>query len=151
MTHSVEKHLEVSPAIYDVEIRRFVPGYDAMLEEVVGALAEHLPNEAASVLDLGAGTGALSAMIAARFPKVRLTLLDADLEMLARAEARLAAERARIELRRGSFSCKHVRVRHRRGARDDQRSRLLGARRSLALRTEHGHRGQKRTLASHVV
>jgi tRNA (cmo5U34)-methyltransferase len=56
------------------------------------------------VLDLGAGTGALSARIAARFPAVRLTLLDADPAMLEQAAARLPAERARVELRQGSFS-----------------------------------------------
>ncbi len=101
--HSVEKHLETSPEGYDADIRRFVPGYDAMLEEVVGALAEHLP-PAARVIDLGAGTGALSARIAASFPQVRLVLLDADPAMLAQAELRLSAERARIVLQEGSFA-----------------------------------------------
>jgi len=64
MSHSVEQHLAVTAAAYDVEIRRFVPGYDAMLDELVEALRDLLPDgEAASaprpphVLDLGAGTG----------------------------------------------------------------------------------------------
>lgn len=104
MSHSVEKHLAVAPTIYDVEIRRFVPGYDEMLGELEAALAEHLPSPAAHVLDLGAGTGALSARLATRFPHLRLTLVDVDPEMLAQASLRLEPQRARVELRRGSFA-----------------------------------------------
>jgi tRNA (cmo5U34)-methyltransferase len=103
VSHSVERHLEVSPEIYDAEIRRFVPGYEAMLEEVVGALAEHV-SPTARVVDLGAGTGALAAFVAARFPEARLVLLDADAAMLERARERLAGDRHRIELRCGSFA-----------------------------------------------
>lgn len=104
MSHSVQKHLAVTPAVYDEEIRRFVPGYDAMLDEVVGALEEHLPRRAGRVLDLGAGTGALTARIAARLPELFFTLLDADAAMLALAAQRLAPIRARLEFREGSFS-----------------------------------------------
>ncbi len=104
MSHSVQKHLAVTPEVYDEEIRRFVPGYDAMLDEVVGALEEHLPRRAGRVLDLGAGTGALTARIAARLPGLGFTLLDADAAMLALAAERLAPIRARLEFREGSFS-----------------------------------------------
>src|SRR5438309_1270468 len=92
MSHSVEKHLAVSPSSYDEEIRRLVPDYDEMLEEAVGAVLEHLPAGRGRVLDLGAGTGALSARIAARLPEVRLTLIDADAAMLAQAGVRLGAD-----------------------------------------------------------
>jgi tRNA (cmo5U34)-methyltransferase len=104
MTHSVEKHLAVNPAEYDVEIRRFVPGYEAMMDEVVAALREHLPAGPVRVIDLGAGTGALSERILAAFPDVRMMLLDADAEMLAKAESRLDAHRERVDLMNGSFS-----------------------------------------------
>src|SRR5260370_13957521 len=104
MSHSVQKHLAVTPEVYDEEIRRFVPGYDAMLDEVVGALEEHLPRRAGRVLDLGAGTGALTARIAARLPGLGFTLLDADAAMLALAAERLAPIPARLEFREGSFS-----------------------------------------------
>ncbi len=80
MSHSVERHLGVASGDYDAEIRRFVPGYEAMLDEVVGALAEHLPAGSPLMLDLGAGTGALSARIATRFPATRLILLAAHPE-----------------------------------------------------------------------
>jgi tRNA (cmo5U34)-methyltransferase len=106
MSHSVERHLEVSPAAYDVQIRRFIPGYEAMLDEVVGALAEHLPDGGARgrVVDLGAGTGALAARIAAAFPGLDLAVLDVDPDMLAQAEARFAALDRRVTRHRGSFA-----------------------------------------------
>jgi tRNA (cmo5U34)-methyltransferase len=104
MTHSVESHLSVRPDEYDAAIRRFVPGYEAMIEALVEALARLLAGRPApTVLDLGAGTGALSARVLERLPAARLILLDADAAMLARAERRLEAHRARIELRHGSF------------------------------------------------
>jgi tRNA (cmo5U34)-methyltransferase len=102
-THSVERHLEVTPTEYDVEIRRFVPGYDTMLQEVIGALKEHLPMGPSRVIDLGAGTGALTERILAELPDVRVMLLDADAEMLARAESRLDGKRDRVQLMHGSF------------------------------------------------
>jgi tRNA (cmo5U34)-methyltransferase len=101
-SHRVEQHLAVAPDAYDVEIRRLVPGYEAMHDEVLGALAEHLPPGARRVLDLGAGTGALSERIARARPDLELVLLDADPGMLAQAERRLHG--ARVELRHGSFT-----------------------------------------------
>lgn len=91
MAHSVEQHLATAPAVYDLDIRRFVPGYDAMLHEAIGALEELVETPAARVLDLGAGTGALADMIAKRFPMFALTLLDEDASMLERARQRLGS------------------------------------------------------------
>lgn len=104
MSHSVSQHLVVSAAEYDVEIRRFIPRYEVMLEEALGALEEQLPLGASTVLDLGAGTGALSGRIAERFEDLQLILLDADPKMLEVASVRLARHASRIELREGSFT-----------------------------------------------
>src|ERR1044072_63386 len=60
MTHSVKRHLDVDSRAYDVEIRRFIPHYDDMLATGVELLARLAPPDA-HVLDLGGGTGALSA------------------------------------------------------------------------------------------
>jgi tRNA (cmo5U34)-methyltransferase len=104
MAHSVEKHLAVAPDVYDVEIRRFIPGYDEMLDEAVAAVAEQAELGDPRVIDLGTGTGALAARIAAALPLARLILLDADQAMLEKAAIRLHADRDRLELRHGLFS-----------------------------------------------
>jgi tRNA (cmo5U34)-methyltransferase len=103
MGHSVQQHLAVRPGAYDGEIRRFVPGYDTMLDEAAEAVAELAPPDA-RVLDLGAGTGAFTERVAARCPRARFVLLDADASMLARAEERLLGLRDRLEVRAGTFA-----------------------------------------------
>ena len=92
--HSVERHLSVDPASYDLEIRRFVPRYDEMLEALCGWLERLVPADA-EILDLGSGTGALAARIAERLPSARLTLLDVDASMLEVARGR-GLEQARF-------------------------------------------------------
>jgi tRNA (cmo5U34)-methyltransferase len=56
------------------------------------------------VVDLGAGTGALSAAILDAMPDVRVQLVDVDPEMLDVAAARCAAHSDRCELRHARFS-----------------------------------------------
>lgn len=66
--------------------RRLVPGYDAFYGAVIDTLGL-LDGELTRVLDLGAGTGLLSAMVADAFPSARVELLDGSAAML--DEARL--------------------------------------------------------------
>ena len=42
MAHSVESHLRLDIAQYDELIRRFIPGYDEMLNELTNYLAFYL-------------------------------------------------------------------------------------------------------------
>jgi tRNA (cmo5U34)-methyltransferase len=77
-------------AEYDSLIRRAVPRYDEMTERLV----DYLPPRAASVLELGCGTGNLTLKLAARYPDARLTLVDAAPEMLSVAKARLGSRPA---------------------------------------------------------
>jgi len=102
MPHSVKRHLEVDADVYDAEIRRFIPHYDDMLATGVDLLASLAPR-AAHVLDLGGGTGTLSAAVLSRLPEVRVTLLDVDRAMLDEARRRLAPFGERVQLREGSF------------------------------------------------
>ncbi len=77
---------------YDRTRRQLVPCFD----DVYRTLIERLPFEAADaprVLDLGAGTGLVSAFVLAALPKAHVTLVDVAGEMLARARERLAAAR----------------------------------------------------------
>ncbi|MDY7231132.1 class I SAM-dependent methyltransferase [Hyalangium rubrum] len=102
MSHSVQAHLDVAPAAYDVAIRKFIPHYEEMLSRAVETLAG-LVSPKAHILDLGAGTGAFSQEVAARMPEASLTLLDADPAMLEQARGRLASLGGRAKFLRGSF------------------------------------------------
>ena len=99
-THSVRRHLRVETAAYDAVIRRFIPGYEAMIEVVAGALAASGPDE---VIDLGAGTGALSEAILAHGGAQTVELIDVDAEMLEQARRRLERFGARVRVREMSF------------------------------------------------
>ncbi len=82
MVHSVRRHLRVAIQEYDASIRRFIPGYEDMIREAASAVADVSP---ALVLDLGAGTGALSEALLSS-PEVGVVeLVDVDVEMLRQA------------------------------------------------------------------
>ncbi|HEY7453032.1 MAG TPA: class I SAM-dependent methyltransferase [Thermoleophilaceae bacterium] len=87
---------------YDVEIRRFIPHYDDMLATGVELLAALAPADA-HVVDLGAGTGALSAAVLGGLPGARVTLLDVDTTMLDEARRRLEPFNGRAGFREASF------------------------------------------------
>jgi tRNA (cmo5U34)-methyltransferase len=98
MTHSVRRHLRVDIDAYDTTIRRFIPGYETMLRVAADAVAGTRPGH---VVDLGAGTGALSEALLERDEVGMVELLDVDTEMLDQARARLArfGDRVRFTLR----------------------------------------------------
>ncbi|MEH0973166.1 class I SAM-dependent methyltransferase [Micromonospora sp. CPCC 205546] len=81
---------------YDEARRRLVPCFDAFYGTAVEVAAPPLRAALAAgrtpeVLDLGAGTGLLSLLLAAAVPGVRLTLVDAAPAMLAVAAEHLRA------------------------------------------------------------
>src|SRR6185436_765687 len=88
--HRVASHLGVDSAEYDVQIRRWIPYYEEMLATVVELLAPVVARGEATIIDLGAGTGALTAAVLAAYPTVRAILVDIDPNMLAAARVRLA-------------------------------------------------------------
>ncbi|HEX6389053.1 MAG TPA: methyltransferase, partial [Solirubrobacteraceae bacterium] len=92
----------VDAAGYDVQIHRFIPHYDEMIATGVELLAA-LVAPTAHVLDLGGGTGALSAAVLAGLPETRVTVLDVDADMLAEARERLAPFGERVGFQEGSF------------------------------------------------
>ena len=95
MSHSVERHLGVASRSYDETIRKFIPGYEVMTTTAVQAIAATAPS---LVLDLGAGTGALSERLLATTDRTVVELWDVDPAMLAVAQERLAryGDRARF-------------------------------------------------------
>ena len=79
--HRVAGHLGVVADEYDQAIRTFIPHYERMLGTIVAWLDGHVP-PGGLVVDLGAGTGALSAAILDALPDVRVLLVDVDPDML---------------------------------------------------------------------
>lgn len=77
---------------YDRARGRLVPNLDAFYGAAIDAVPFGEEDEI-RVLDLGAGTGLLSALLAERFPKATLTLADISVEMLRVARTRFGAGR----------------------------------------------------------
>ncbi len=99
-SHSVRRHLRIAVDEYDAAIRRFIPGYEEMLAEVADALRPVAPG---LIIDLGAGTGALSEAILDSVGGAVLELIDVDPEMLNQARTRLARFGDRARFTEGSF------------------------------------------------
>ena len=92
---------------YDEARRRLVPGIDGLYRSVL----ESIPcgvDEPIKILDLGAGTGLLSAVVADWFPRARITLVDLSVEMLRVARRRFAHEPDRFEFRVMDFARKDL-------------------------------------------
>jgi tRNA (cmo5U34)-methyltransferase len=126
--HRVAGHLGVAAAEYDRTIRTFIPSYDRMLATVVHWLDGHVPR-GGLVVDLGAGTGALSAAILDALPDVRVQLIDVDPTMLDVAATRCSAHVGRFELRHARF--------------EDQLPRCQAVVASLALHHVATHAGKR--------
>jgi tRNA (cmo5U34)-methyltransferase len=83
---------------YDQSRRLLVPCFD----ELYGPALQLLPpdhDRPLRVLDLGAGTGLLSAFIAETYPQAHVTLIDLAADMLAKAAERLRPHADRIDIR----------------------------------------------------
>jgi tRNA (cmo5U34)-methyltransferase len=81
--------------IYDQTRRQYIPCFDDFYDTVLDLIP--YPRDAAiEILDLGAGTGLLAALVAAAFPNAQITLLDISSEMLVKARERFAAQPRRV-------------------------------------------------------
>jgi tRNA (cmo5U34)-methyltransferase len=95
---TVEALFDTAAEDYDRARRQLVPPFDAFYGTVVDSIP-HEREDAIRVLDLGAGTGLLSAFVAQAFPRARMTLVDASPDMLGVARRRFADELERFEMR----------------------------------------------------
>ena len=76
---------------YDLNRRQLIPGFD----DFYGTAIEIIPystDAETEILDLGAGTGLLSAMVAQAYPQATFTLVDIAGKMLEQAKQRFATE-----------------------------------------------------------
>ena len=83
---------------YDRARRQLVPDFDNFYGSVFGLLTFE-KDQPLRVLDLGAGTGLLSELVAERFTEVRITLADISDEMLEVARRRFPPDSARLDFR----------------------------------------------------
>jgi tRNA (cmo5U34)-methyltransferase len=82
-----------SSATYDAARVKLIPPYERFYSTAV-ALLPFNPDSEIRILDLGAGTGLLSAFIREKFPNAHLHLVDLSDAMLERARQRLGANRS---------------------------------------------------------
>jgi len=88
MNISTKHVFDATAANYDADRARLIPGFESFYRWAV----DLLPANADHILDLGAGTGLLSAFIRARFPDAYLHLIDVSEPMLTQARARLGKD-----------------------------------------------------------
>lgn len=84
-TTGVATHLGIDLAEYDARICTFIPHYEEMLD----VAASMIDPRSRVIVDMGIGTGALSARCLKRAPQARILGIDADAEVLQAAKRRL--------------------------------------------------------------
>lgn len=82
---------------YDRTRRQLLPCFDDLYGTALRLLPTDL-DQPLRILDIGAGTGLFSALIAARYPHAELTLVDLAADMLAKAAERLQPYAERIAI-----------------------------------------------------
>jgi len=92
----VATHLGIRLTDYDSRIRTFIPHYDDMLDVAAAAI----PPRARTIVDLGIGTGALSARCLKTACRARTVGIDVDPKILTLAQRRLGD---RVTVTAGSF------------------------------------------------
>ncbi|MEZ5102707.1 MAG: class I SAM-dependent methyltransferase [Thermoleophilia bacterium] len=96
--HDVASLFDRFAGRYDASRRRLVPHADLLYETAVEVATLRLPDgRAPRILDLGAGTGLLTAVLAGARPDATFVLLDASAGMLERAPALLGDAWSRCE------------------------------------------------------
>jgi tRNA (cmo5U34)-methyltransferase len=86
MSTVTQEVFDITAATYDADRARLIPCYDAFYRRAT----DLIPAGAKRILDLGAGTGLLSAFVRQWYPEAQIHLLDVSAPMLDRARARLA-------------------------------------------------------------
>ena len=85
---STEHAFSSTAALYDLNRTRLIPGFEGLYRWAV----DLVPANATQILDLGAGTGLLTALVKVRFPDVSFHLIDLSAAMLDKAKKRFAGD-----------------------------------------------------------
>jgi tRNA (cmo5U34)-methyltransferase len=86
MSTATQEIFDITAATYDADRAKLIPCYDAFYRRTT----DLIPAGAKNILDLGAGTGLLSAFVRQWYPEAHIHLLDVSAPMLDRARIRLA-------------------------------------------------------------
>jgi len=103
VAQAVRKAFAAGADNYDRARRKLVPCFDDFYRAAIDLIPFQL-DDRFEVLDLGAGTGIVSEMIAEAFPKARLTLFDVTPEMLTIARQRLKSIGKRVRFVTADFA-----------------------------------------------
>ena len=87
---------------YDRTARASMPGYGDLHRTLLLGIP-YLPTRSFRVLELGVGTGTLTALVLRQFPHAHVTGVDISPRMIARARAKLRGDRDRVELVSGDL------------------------------------------------
>lgn len=88
--------------VYDPGIEAIVPRYDELHDAILNAPPQERTDEI-HVLELGAGTGELTAKLLTRFSESSVLAVDHSEKMLAEAERKLETFGDRAEIEQGAF------------------------------------------------
>ena len=88
---TVQAIFDAGAASYDGQRRKVIPCFDDFYNTLID-LIPFYSEGLSSVLDLGTGTGLVSALILERFPRASLTLVDISEKMLSKARERFGKE-----------------------------------------------------------
>jgi tRNA (cmo5U34)-methyltransferase len=102
MAGSIKFAFDRTAETYDRARRKLIPCFDEFYRAAVDVIPFGRDDEI-RVLDLGAGTGLLSAFVAFSFPHAHITMVDISDEMLAHARERFAAGGSRFEFEVADF------------------------------------------------
>lgn len=93
---SLKKAFDLAASTYDQARRQLIPCFDDFYGTAL-RLMPFAPQDQFRVLDLGAGTGLLSQMVADKYPRAAITLMDISDEMLDKARQRFAGREGRFK------------------------------------------------------
>ncbi|MFC1868249.1 class I SAM-dependent methyltransferase [Thermodesulfobacteriota bacterium] len=104
---SVKEAFDKGAQSYDQARRQLVPSFD----DFYGTVLRQIPYETQAefrVLDLGAGSGILSFLVAKNFPKSRITLIDISQEMLDKAREKFTDSPNRFDFIVADYSIEEL-------------------------------------------
>jgi tRNA (cmo5U34)-methyltransferase len=100
---TVRARFEQTAFDYDGLIPRLIPYYREQ-QDLIIQLIPFASNDRLKVLDLGAGTGILSALVLQAFPQANVTAFDMAENMLKICQTNLSAFGPRLTLQQGNFA-----------------------------------------------